>query len=199
MRGFLHTHPSIALVRFLVEIFIAALLFCGVQAQGVELLKRVVFFDPPQFLKADPTNSDPAFVASYTGRDNAPGKSFRFLGMSTRPVGFDKQGKDHPIDEKSLKQEMTNFYAAWKTHRENIITHVSEITPVTLGGQRALKINFDMPDPGYYQTGLCQNEQYWVQYDSNLVVWISLSANTENGLKSLRDSLSTLRIVRQTK
>jgi len=185
---------SIAARRFLVG-GIHALLFCfGTAAPGAELLKGIVFFTPPSFLQANPITGDPAFVACYTGQNKASGKSSLMLGISKHPVGFDKTGKEHLVDEESLKKEMAGFFNRWKTNGLDI-THVSDVRPATVGGQPAFRINFDQ----LASEKLAHAEHYWIQYNSNMVIWVILSSNSERGLNSLRDSLAELRIVKQMK
>lgn len=184
-----------ALVTGFLKCLLAVVLLCSGPVKAVELMPETVFFDPPTSLLDKGNGNDPLLLRSYEARDNVPGKTYRGLSLSLRAVGHTNApaGQSHYIhmDQQALGRELLARYTSYTTNGSGIC-RLSGVTNSILGGLPAVQLSFQVELPYQPYTSYC--EIYSALFESNRVVEVTLSANSREGLPSLRGCLSGIRI-----
>jgi len=172
-------------------------------AYAEDLVPGVLSFEPPAFLKAlPPPDSEhgefspdammgAAQIKQYQATNSSNPSSQR-IDMRIRLVGATlgngKRWTYRPLDDKALRAELQHMF------QSNGVTN-APIVDEKLGGQPAFGVSFTgRPRP---DEPLVYSEFFWIRYESNRVIEIHLRADSPANLRSLKDSLSKLKVRRK--
>ena len=184
-------------MRILFCTILLAVLFPRASPAG-ELVPDVLAFDPPTFLSVNTNfeNGKPAKSGVTPATDNDPRTSQRLLLVSVREIGIANEFQENAViyrqlDDQAFRAEML---AAMSSTRS--ATNVSPVTEAEVGGQAALLVTYELPQP-YWQKSdgvFCPCEVYWVRIQTNRVAEIKLVADSAEHLQTLKACLPKFKI-----
>ena len=172
----------------------ALLVSCWAHAE--EVIPGVLTFTPPAGFAASRSGGDPGDnpfsgvgqLRTYASHDGQIDINVRFVGFS---IGEGKLVTYRQLDENGIKQEMSDFSKSLSNSTNVTMTAVAV---TNLGGQKAFSFTFHsiVREYGRHIYG----DIYWVRIDTNRVVEVELSTNSDKSLSKLRLSLSGFKITK---
>lgn len=162
------------------------------------LLPEGVTYDPPPFLTAFQPHHDPgddplsnrAEFIEYLANDNRE-THFRQLCIAVSRPGM-KIGQGYRVTfDPVTDQDLIKIMEGKCTGRA---TNSPKVEPTTVAGRKALRMKCVVPMPQIHEGIIFTFEHIWVPVGPNEVIELTLVGSDEELLKSVRYSLSTLKI-----
>lgn len=166
---------------------------------GAEVIANVASYEPPAFLDPHKPRTDPgddifpeAFPAlEYLSRDNRE-SHFRQLDIGRqvigRTIGQGYRVTYRSVTEEDTKERMTQLMA-------KRATNAPKVEEITFAGHKAFRLYCVVPMPQIHEGIVFRFEHIWVPIQPNWVVTLQLVGSDDELLKTVRDSLSTFKVL----
>jgi hypothetical protein len=160
------------------------------------IIPDMVTYDPPPFLRGfqpqhgdDPLSTRAEWI-EYLANDNREDHFRQFRVAVSRPGMKFGQGKRvtfDPVTDQDLMKIMLEKCSGRATNSP-------KVEATTIAGRKAFRMKCVVPMPQIHEGIIFTFEHFWVPVGPNEVIELTLVGSDEDLLKSVKDSLSTLKI-----
>jgi hypothetical protein len=175
-------------------------ILCLLSALGYSevIVPDLISYTKPDFLsvakKGSSSIDDPysglAPIIEYLGKDNRY-TPFRQLNIGIRSVGFSRKEGNIIEYSKITQKEIKTLMMKTVTGRA---TNKPKIEEIQVSGHTAYRLYSVVPMPQIHKGIIFHFEYIWIPIEPNKLIELKLVGSDKDLLKSIRDSLSTLKI-----